>query len=54
MRPDSGHIHSFCHNENPTLHPGEDVQMVATQRGAWIIEASEQSANAVVEFYAPN
>ena len=34
MRPESGCIHNFGHNENPTLR-----QTVAPQRGAWITEA---------------
>ena len=25
MRPESGYIHNFRHNEHHTLHPGEDV-----------------------------
>ena len=25
MRPDSGRIQNFCHNENPSLCPGEDM-----------------------------
>ncbi|KAI0219184.1 putative calmodulin-like protein 2 [Lamellibrachia satsuma] len=25
MLPESGRIRNFCHNENPTLHPGKDV-----------------------------
>ena len=40
MRPESGRIHKFSHNENST--PGEDVcdKTVAPQRAAWVIEAN--------------